>query len=69
MKFIKGMKETLLWEYLLYNIFDSFDNLVDYSKLNIIERFLLLKSGVLTEDVEIIVKINGKKVKDCWRKE
>jgi hypothetical protein len=32
MKFIKGMNEHLLWEFLHFNIFDYFNNGVDYSQ-------------------------------------
>ncbi|MBE3128539.1 MAG: hypothetical protein IMZ60_02550 [Actinobacteria bacterium] len=54
MKFNKGMKEKLLWEFLHYNIFDYFESLVDYPNNK------LLTEGVIKNDVEIIIKINGK---------
>jgi hypothetical protein len=65
MKFEKGTKESILWEYLHYNIFDDLDNIVDNSKRTWIEKLLML-DGILKEDVEIIVKINGKVQSDCW---
>lgn len=68
MKFEKGMKEDLLWEYLRYNIFDNFDGLVDYNNMTWVEKYLTFYSGKLKQDVEIIVKINGKVVPDCWEK-
>ena len=69
MKFEKGMKEDLLWDYLHYNIFDDFNDLVDYSHLNFRDKWLKFYSGTLKQDVEIIVKINGKVMPDCWEEE
>ena len=73
MKFTKGMNESLLWDYLSYNIYDSLNEdkkLVDYtSTRNTLLGKILSKSGKLTKDIEIIVKINGKKVPDCWMTE
>jgi len=70
MKFKKGMNESVLWEFLHFNIFDYFDNrdksLVDYSKQNIIDK-LKFKDGKLKKDIEIIIKINGKVQPDCWQ--
>ena len=60
MKFKKGMNEGLLWEFLRYNIWDYFHNLVDYSNQSILNKILSNKEGLLKKDVEIIVKINGK---------
>jgi hypothetical protein len=69
MKFKKGMSEGLLWEFLEYNIWDYFDNqdgsFVDYSDQTSLDK-LLSRYGKIKKDVEIIVKINGKIMPDCW---
>jgi hypothetical protein len=67
MKFEKGTKESILWEYMHYNIFDDLDSIVDYSNHRWLDR-LMFCDGVLKEDVEIIVKIKGKVQPDCWEK-
>jgi len=73
MKFEKGMSEDLLWEYLHYNIYDGLNEdgkLVDYtSTRKTLWGKMLSKSGKLTKDIEITVKVNGKKVPDCWEKQ
>jgi hypothetical protein len=71
MKFEKGMNEDLLWEFLHYNIFDYFDNqdgvLIDYSKQTWLDKLRIrIKGGKLKKDVEIIIKIEGKEMPDCW---
>jgi hypothetical protein len=72
MKFEKGMSEDLLWEFLHYNVFDYFDNqdglLVDYSGQTWWDKFRV-KYGKLKKDVEIIIKIEGKEMPDCWENE
>ncbi len=52
MKFEKGMKAKELWEYLHYHILDECTGVE--------------KGKILIKNVEIILKIDGKKVKDCW---
>jgi hypothetical protein len=67
MKFIKGMNEHLLWEFLHFNIFDYFNNGVDYSYQNIMDK-ILFRGGKLKHNIEIIIKIDGKVQEDCWEK-
>ena len=72
MKIEKGINEDTLWEFLHYNILDYFDNqddsFIDYKSQTFWQK-LLLKGGKLKKDVEIIVKINGKEMPDCWKNE
>jgi len=71
MKFEKGTREDLLWEFLHFNIYDDFNNqdgsFVDYSDQTLLDK-LLSRPGKIKKDVEIIIKINGRVMPNCWKK-
>lgn len=62
MKFAKGIKESVLWNYLHFSMFNYFSN-DKYEVVNNLNRKFVARmtsEGVLKDNVEIIVKINGK---------